>query len=190
MWELAAGPFLAAAGLLVVAGVPKLADPLPLVRALLAAGMPGSRGLVRGVAAAEVAVGLWAVIAPGRVVALVVAAAYTGFTAFIARVLARDGILGSCGCFGKPDTPATRTHLVLTACAAVTALLVAWDPPASPWSGAGGATAVTGGLAALIGFLAWQVMAVLPTVSPAAVRSAVRTRSSTQPNSRPSTPRD
>ena len=47
MWDTAAGPFLAAAGLLVVAGVPKVADPLPLVRALRAAGMPVPRLLVR-----------------------------------------------------------------------------------------------------------------------------------------------
>jgi hypothetical protein len=35
--------------------------------------------------------------------------------------------------------------------------------------------ATTAGLAALIAFLAWQVMAVLPTTTPAAVRSTVRT---------------
>jgi hypothetical protein len=174
MWELAAGPFLAAAGLLVVAGLPKLADPLPLVRALRAAGMPGSRLLVRAFAAAEVAVGLWALVAPARLPAALVAAAYAVFTAFVARVLGRGGILGSCGCFGKPDTPATRTHLVLTAAATLVAAAVALDPPAQAWSDVDGATVATVGLAAVIGFLAWQVMAVLPTVTPAAVRSATR----------------
>jgi hypothetical protein len=180
MWEFVAGPFLAAAGLLVVAGLPKLADPLPLVPALRSAGMPGNRLLVRGFAAAEVAIGVWAVLAPGRLVAGLVAAAYVVFTAFIARVLTRGGVLGSCGCFGKPDTPATRTHLVLTAAAALVAGAVAVDPPAEAWSAVDGATLVTAGLAAVIGFLAWQVMAVLPTVSPAAIRSATRsaTRSS------------
>src|SRR4051794_8351180 len=34
MWQILAAPYLAAAVLLVVAGVPKVADPMPLVRAL------------------------------------------------------------------------------------------------------------------------------------------------------------
>jgi hypothetical protein len=174
MWEPAAGPFLAAAGLLVVAGLPKLADPLPLVRALRAAGMPGSRLLVRALAVAEVAVGTWAVVAPGRLVAWLVAAAYAGFTAFVVRVLRRGGVLASCGCFGKADTPATATHAVLTGAATLVAVVVALDPPSHPWQTVDGATIATAGLAAVIAFLAWQVMAVLPTVTPAAVRSATR----------------
>jgi hypothetical protein len=173
MWDLAAGPFLAAAGLLVVAGVPKLVDPLPLVRALRTAGMPVGRLLVRAFAIAEVAVGGWAVGAPGRLSAALVATAYLVFTAFVARVLTRGGVLGSCGCFGKPDTPATRTHLALTGVAALTALAVALDPPDGVWSDVDAADLTTAGLAAVIGFLAWQVMAVLPTTSPAAIRSSV-----------------
>lgn len=173
MWDLAAGPFLAAAGLLVVAGIPKLVDPLPLVRALRAAGMPAGRLLVRAFALAEVIVGGWALLAPGRLGAALVATAYLIFTAFVARVLARGGILGSCGCFGKPDTPATRTHLALTGVAALTALTVAIDPPATVWTEVDSAGLTTVGLAAVIGFLAWQVMAVLPTTSPSAIRSSV-----------------
>ena len=73
-------------------------------------------------------------VAPGRLSAALVAAAYLVFTAFVARVLTRGGVLGSCGCFGKPDTPATRTHLALTGVAALTALAVAIDPPAGVWS--------------------------------------------------------
>jgi hypothetical protein len=174
MWDLLAGPFLATAGLLVAAGLPKVRDPLPLVRALRAAGLPGHRTAVRGFALGEVALGAWALVAPGRVVAALVAAAYLLFTAFVGLVLARGGILGSCGCFGKPDTPATRTHLVLTASAAGVALAVALDAPAGAWATVDGATLTTAGLALVIGFLAWVVMAVLPTTTPAAVRSASR----------------
>ena len=173
MWDLAAGPFLAAAGLLVVAGVPKIVDPLPLVRALRAAGMPAGRLLVRAFAVAEVGVGGWALTAPGRLSAALVAAAYLVFTAFVARVLGRGGVLGSCGCFGKPDTPATRSHLALTAVAALTALAVAVDAPVRVWSAVDTAGLTTAGLAVVIGFLAWQVMAVLPTTSPIAIRSSV-----------------
>ena len=185
MWDALAGPFLAAAGLLVVAGLPKVADPQPLVRALRSAGLalrpgPGA-ALVRTFAVAEVALGGWAVAAPGRANAALLAAAYLVFTVFVARVLLHGGVLGSCGCFGKPDTPATRTHLALTAAAAGVAVALAVDPPSAAWSGAAGApggaalvTTVT--LAALIGGLAWMVMAVLPTTTAAAVRSANPTR--------------
>ena len=180
MWELLAGPFLAAAGLLVVAGVPKVLDPLPLVRAMRTAGLPVHRHLVRGFAVAEVALGAWALIAPGRYAAGLVAAAYLGFTAFVARVLTRGGVLGSCGCFGKPDTPATRTHLGLTALAALTALAVAVAPPTGAWSDVDAATVTTAGFAVVLGFLAWMVMAVLPTTSPAAIRTTSTTRPPTR----------
>lgn len=174
MWDFAAGPYLAAAGLLVVAGVPKLVDPLPLVRALRQAGVPGTRLLVRSFALGEVAVGAWAVIAPSRASAGLVAAAYVVFTAFVVRALRRGGVLGSCGCFGKPDTPATRTHAALTAVAALVAGAIATDPPVSAWSGPTGPLATTTALATLVGFLAWQVMAVLPTTTPAAIRTTTR----------------
>jgi hypothetical protein len=171
MWDLAAAPFLAAAGLLVVAGVPKLTDPLPLVRALRAAGLPVPRLLVRVFALAEVAIGVWAVVAPGRVGSGMVAAAYLAFTLFVARVLARGGVLGSCGCFGKADTPATRTHLVLTGAATLVALWATLDPPHGVWSSVDAPTVTTVGLGAVIAFLAWQVMAVLPTTTTGAVRT-------------------
>lgn len=174
MWDLAAGPFLAAAGLLVVAGLPKLLDPLPLVRALRQAGMPATRLLVRLVALGEVAVGVWAVLVPSAASAALVAAAYLVFTGFVVRVLRRGGILGSCGCFGKPDTPATRTHAALTAAASLTALAVAAGPPAAAWSAPVGDLVATTGMAALVAFLAWQVMAVLPTTTPAAIRTTTR----------------
>ena len=183
MWDALAGPYLAAAGLLVLAGVPKVADPAPLVRALRSAGftVPPAPGalLVRGFAAAEVVVGVWAVLAPGRLAAALAAAAYAVFTAFVALVLTRGGVLGSCGCFGKPDTPPTRTHLALTAVAALVAAAVALDPPADAWGGAASTSALvtTAGLAVVIGFLAWMALAVLPTTTATAVRSATRTRS-------------
>jgi hypothetical protein len=90
-------------------------------------------------------------------------------------------VLGSCGCFGKPDTPATRTHAALTGVAALTALGVAVAPPTGAWSGVDAADLTTVGLAGVIGFLAWQVMAVLPSTSPAAVRSTVPPTSRVRP---------
>jgi len=172
MWALLAGPFLAAGVLLVAAGVPKIVDPMPLVRAVRQSGLPADRTSIRLLALAEMAVGLYALAAPGRVSGMLTALAYLVFTAFVARALARGGVLGSCGCFGKPDTPPTRTHLVLTGAIVVVATAVALDPPVSPWAGAGATTLTTVAFAGVIAFLAWMIMAVLPGLSPTVIRAA------------------
>lgn len=175
MWGSLAAVFLAAAALLVAAGLPKLADPMPLVRALRSAGLPAGRAGALLVAALEVAIGIAAILAPGRLTAVLVGTAYLLFSGFVALALRRGGVLGSCGCFGKPDTPPTRTHLVLTLLTAAAAAAVVVRPGAAAWDLALSAHAMaTTGFAALIAFLAWQVLAVLPTVTPAAVRSATR----------------
>lgn len=169
-----AAPFLASAALLVGAGLPKLRDPLPLVRALRSAGLPAGRTHVRGIAAAETALGVWAISAPGRLSAALVCAAYLLFTAFVALTLTRGGVLGSCGCFGKPDTPPTRSHLLVTGLAAVLGAGVAVTPSTAAWTTSATTAGATLALAGLIGFLAWQALAVLPTTTPTAVRSTRR----------------
>lgn len=174
MWSLAGGPYLAAAVLLVLAGVPKLADPMPLVRALRSVQLPASRSVVRAVAAVEVVVGVAALLAPGRLTAAAVALSYLTFSAFVAFVLRRGGVLGSCGCFGKPDTPPTVAHLAVTLLLAVSAAALAVSPPQeSVWSPFTGELVVLVGFAALLAWLAYLVMAVLPATTPVAVRSAV-----------------
>lgn len=176
MWALLAGPFLAAGVLLVAAGMPKLVDPMPLVRAVRQTGLPAGRTSIRLVALAETGVGLYALIAPGRVSGLLTAMAYLVFTAFVARALARGGVLGSCGCFGKPDTPATRTHLVVTGAIVAVAGAVALDPPAGPWALVDATTLTTGAFAGVIAFLAWTVLAILPGLSPKVIRAAATGR--------------
>ena len=166
-----AAPFMASAALLVAAGVPKLRDPLPLVRALRSAGLPAGPTLVRVIAGAETALGVWAVTAPGRLSAALVCAAYLLFTAFVALTLKRGGVLGSCGCFGKPDTPPTRTHLSLTGLTALLAAAVSAEPSTAAWTTSTSMAVGTLALAGLIAFLAWQALAVLPTTTPTAVRS-------------------
>src|SRR4051794_7059726 len=172
MWDLLAGPFLAAGGLLVVAGLPKLRDPLPLVRALRTTGLPAHGPMVRALALAEVVLGVAAVLAPGRLTAALVAVAYAGFTTFVTLAVRRGGVLASCGCFGRPDTPPTRAHLVFTGGAAATAAALAASPPgAAGWGGAPpAATAALAGFATPLGALAYLVLAVLPDTSGAALR--------------------
>jgi hypothetical protein len=183
MWQILAAPYLAAAALLVVAGGPKIADPLPLVRALRSVALPAGRGLVRTFAVGEVAIGLAAMVQPSRTTALLVAALYVGFTAFVGLALARGGVLESCGCFGKADTPPTRAHLVLTGLLAVAAGALAVAPPPDPvWTGTtltSAASIVLVGFAALLAVLAHAVMAVLPLATPAAARSTTRSSART-----------
>ncbi|MCU1693272.1 MAG: hypothetical protein JWM64_2363 [Frankiales bacterium] len=150
-----AGPFLAAAALLVVAGAQKLSDPAPLVRALRP---PGGARTVRLLAAVEVVVGLSAGTG-SRGAALAVAGSYAVFTAVVVRALLRGGVLASCGCFGRADTPPTRTHVVVTAGAVVVALLVAVDPAPVPWDVA---VLVPAAAVAATAYLALAVLPLLP----------------------------
>ena len=160
-----AGPYLAAAALLVAAGGAKLIDPLPLVRALRSVGLPASGPLVRVGAAAELVLGLLAAATGSRLAALGVALSYAAFTGFVLVALRRGGVLASCGCFRKADTPPTVTHVAVTAGLAGVAAAVAVRPlgalpdllAAQPGRGvpllvAAGAVAVT----------AYLVLALLP----------------------------
>jgi hypothetical protein len=123
-----AGPYLAAAVLLVVAGGSKLRDPLPLVRALRSARLPGTATLVRVLATAEVVLGTVAVVTGSRLSALLLCLSYAAFTAFVLLARSVGGVLASCGCFGRADTPPTAVHVLVTAAFAATAAAVAVRP--------------------------------------------------------------
>ena len=123
-----AGPYLAAAALLVAAGGAKLLDPAPLVRALRSVGLPVPALLVRVGASVELVLGLVAAATGSRVAAAAVALSYAAFSAFVVVALRTGGVLASSGCFGKADTPPTRTHVAVTAGFALTAAAVALRP--------------------------------------------------------------
>lgn len=123
-----AGPYLAAAALLVAAGGAKLLDPLPLVRALRSAGLRAPSLLVRTGALAELALGVAAIVTGSAPAAAGVAVSYAAFTGFVLVALRRGGVLASCGCFGKADTPPTGLHVAVTAALAVVAVVMAVRP--------------------------------------------------------------
>lgn len=143
------------------------------------AALPGLRGLVRGLGAAEVGIGIGALVVGGRGFAVLVAASYAGFSGFVAFVLRRGGAVSSCGCLGRPDTPATAGHVGLTLAAAMVAAAVAvTGAPALP-------SVVERqprlglpllGLIALGLFLSYLALGVLPAlhVAPSAPPTAVR----------------
>lgn len=175
VWNVVGVAALAAAGLLVVAGAPKVLDPGDLVRALRSSGLRLPSWGVRLFAAAEVVAGLAAIAAPGPVTMSAVALLHAVFTGFVVLALARGGVVASCGCFGRADTPPTRAHAGVTSFFALAAAMVALAPPTQPWWSTGaGLPLVTGLVAALVAFLAWQVIAVLPTTTAASIRSAGR----------------
>ena len=126
------GPALVAAALLAVAGAHKLVDPTMTVGALRALRLPSSSGLVRAGAGMELTLGVAAVAQGGAVLWWAVTVSYVLFAAFVAAALRKGTMIGSCGCFGREDTPPRPSHvvlnLVLAAIAAATAVAVPGAP--------------------------------------------------------------
>lgn len=106
-------PALAAAILLVVAGAQKAVDPTMTVGALRGMGWPSSPRLVRAGSVAELAIGASAIVLGGAVPWGLVAVSYFGFAAFVAAALRAGALVGTCGCFGREDTPPHVSHVVL-----------------------------------------------------------------------------
>lgn len=129
------GVYLAGCLLLVAAGVGKVASPndtaLALSRSLNRAGWINTR-TVRAAAALEGLIGLAALLWPVRPLAATVAASYVGFGAFLLYARSTGGSLSTCGCFGQPDTPATRLHVGLDALFLTAAVWVAVSGPDRP----------------------------------------------------------
>jgi hypothetical protein len=84
--------------------------------------------VVRIGGAVEVAIGVAAVVTGAVLPALLVAASYVAFTGFVVVALVRHLPIGSCGCFGKVDTPPSVLHVVVNAGAIVSAIAVALGP--------------------------------------------------------------
>jgi hypothetical protein len=113
-----------AASLLAVAGALKVLDPAMTVGALRSMGLPSSPALVRAGAGVELALGVAALAVGGAALWSLVALSYLAFAAFVLAALRRGTMLGSCGCFGREDTPPHWSHVVLNlALAAVAAVL-------------------------------------------------------------------
>lgn len=108
-----AGPALVAAALLALAGAQKVVDPAMTVGALRALRLPSSSALVRVGSAAELALGVAAVAVGGALLWSLVSLSYLAFAAFVVAALRNGTMLGSCGCFGREDTPPHPSHVAL-----------------------------------------------------------------------------
>jgi len=127
-----AGPYAAAALLLILGGLLEVRRPRSATEALAGLGASVPPPVVRVFATSAVLVGVAALVAGGgtggRIAAGFVGLAYLGFAGFVGLALARAAPLASCGCFGRDDTPPTVTHLVLDLAGAGAALAVVLSP--------------------------------------------------------------
>ncbi len=120
-----AGPFLIATLLLAAAGVAKAYDPATTAGALRQAGLPVPPAVVRVGGGLEAAVAVLAALTGATGAAAVVAVSYLAFTGFVLFALAKRVPIGSCGCFGKVDTPPSWLHVAVNLVAAGCATAVA-----------------------------------------------------------------
>ena len=118
-------PALVAAGLLAVAGAAKLLDPTMTAGALRVMGLPSAPELVRIGAAAELVLGVAAVVVGGSVLWGLVALSFAAFAAFVVAALMSSRPIGSCGCFGRADTPPAWWHVVANGLLGLAALVYA-----------------------------------------------------------------
>ena len=120
-----------AAVLLILAGSAKVFRPDATERLLKDLRVPklaafNHRQMVRGLGSAEVALGVAALIVEISALALLIGLVFLAFAAVV-TVAIRSGS-ASCGCFGRPDTPPTRAHIVANLALGVSALLASQTP--------------------------------------------------------------
>jgi hypothetical protein len=88
-----------------------------------------TRGAVRIGAILEATLGAVALFFPRPLASALVAASYALFVAVVVYAKSRGGALATCGCFGRPDTPATTVHVAVNVVLCAAAVVVALRPP-------------------------------------------------------------
>jgi hypothetical protein len=104
-----------AAGVLAFAGAAKLLDPIMTAGALRAMRLPANALVVRAGAAAELALAVGAVVVGGPCLWALVGLSYALFALFVVVAVLSGRPIGSCGCFGRVDVPATWLHAAMNA---------------------------------------------------------------------------
>jgi hypothetical protein len=174
-----AGPLFAAALLIAVAGVAKLARPASARVALRTVGLPSQAIVVRLLGAGEIAVAAFALVAGGRAGAGVTLLAYLGFAAFAARLAGASRRAVPCGCFGSGSAPVGPLHVVVNLALAAVALVAIVRPTDGvvdvlrdqPWAGVPFI-----GFTVLLTWLLLVVLTALPELQAAAKPSRAATR--------------
>lgn len=164
------GPYLIAVLLVVGAGIGKAVDPTMTVGALRGVGLRVPAGVVRTFGAVEAVLGIGAVATGNRGLALAIAVSYLGFTAFVLVALARRLPIGSCGCFGRVDTPPSWLHVVVNVGAIASSIGVAVGDGRSIFHGFADQP-LAGVPFALLGLVGTYAAFTLLTVVPALLRA-------------------
>lgn len=123
--------FATVAALLVLAGAAKVRRPGPAADALatlLARPLAGLGGAMRVLGAGEIALGLACLLAPGPLLAALMAGVYVVFAGVVLRL---RRLSASCGCFGEDGPPAGALHVGLNLAAAGVAGAAAVAGPAA-----------------------------------------------------------
>lgn len=113
-----------AAGLLLLAaGGAKVVDPSRTAGALAALGVPAGPAVVRVGAAVEAVLGAVALVVGGRITAALVGVSFAAFGLFVVVALRSGRPIGTCGCFGRADTPPRPSHVVVDGVFAVAGMI-------------------------------------------------------------------
>lgn len=123
-----AAPLYVATGVLIVAGLAKLRSPSATASSLRELRVPSPLVSARLLGAYEVVLGVAAFVFGSPILWGLVGLSYISFTGFVLWALGDKSRVGSCGCFGREDTPATNGHLVFNATAGAIALLAVFNP--------------------------------------------------------------
>jgi hypothetical protein len=123
-----AAPLYIVTGVLLVAGVTKMLQPSATATALRTLAVPSPMYAARALGLGEVALTTAAFLIGAPLLWAGVALSYGAFTVFILWALRDGAVVGSCGCFGREDTPPTPGHAAFNAAAAALAGLATTDP--------------------------------------------------------------
>jgi len=161
-------PYGIAVVLLLAAGIAKVLEPRDTAGALARSGLAVPGVVVRVGAAFEVGLALAALAAGTRTAAAVVALSYVAFTIFVVQALVRRVPVGSCGCFGRVETPPSIVHVLVNLGGAAAGIGAAVTGP-SPWLGVPDLSTTTAIATVVLVVLGTGLAAALLTIVPRTV---------------------
>jgi hypothetical protein len=123
--DLIVAPFFLAAFLVDLGGAAKIRRPRAASEALASVHLPSRWWEVRLLGLVEISLGAWALLAPGTISALALAALYLGFAGFLTALIVGRVPAASCGCVGQNTGSPSFLHVgldLVAAGAAITAV--------------------------------------------------------------------
>lgn len=163
--ELLTGPATVAAALLALAGAQKMLDPTMTVGALRSLRLPAGPAVVRAGSGAEALLGVSAIVVGYPALWLLVALSYLAFSGVVIAAMRSGAMIGSCGCFGREETPPHWVHVVLNgllAAVGVAAALRDLRPPMDALTSDPVEGLIVGGLGWLAVYLLYALYVELP----------------------------